>query len=399
MSGDLTLVFIFGGTESIHDRLKSSGLGKVDLRFFAEDCEILESFAREEPQCIVSFGSVHGYAKLNSSPLYIRKRWIHFENEKNEEEVINSALRCAMHAALGPSKLPKISVITPTFRTGERIMRPYRSLLSQKYADWEWLIMDDSDDDGETWNLINSIAKKDHRVSVYKQGKHTGRIGEVKGKLGGLASGQLILELDHDDELTDDAMYSVIGAFSRFPEAGFAYSDWAEVFEDGRNASYGDSWAFGYGKSYGDVRNGKTYLVHSAPNVNPKTIRHIVSVPNHVRVWKKDLYDSIGGHNRLLHVADDYELCVRTFLKTRMVHIPRMSYIQYHNSSGNTQRSRSKEIQRLVNSISKHYDKSIHDRFMELGINDFCWNENAGFGDVNTANPDVECHVSLKYNP
>ena len=40
-----------------------------------------------------------------------------------------------------------------------------------------------------------------------------------------------------------------------------------------------------------------------------------------------------------MHVADDYEILIRTFLHTRMVHIQRFGYIQYiQRDGGNTQR-------------------------------------------------------------
>jgi len=64
-------------------------------------------------------------------------------------------------------------------------------------------------------------------------------------------------------------------------------------------------------------------------------------------------------------VADDYEIMVRTFLKTRMVRLPKLCYLQY---IGNTaQEERAAEIRRHVRSIKIHYDRMIHERFLELG--------------------------------
>jgi O-antigen biosynthesis protein len=78
-----------------------------------------------------------------------------------------------------------------------------------------------------------------------------------------------------------------------------------------------------------------------------------------------------------VHVCDDYELLLRTFLKTRMVHIRRFGYIQYHDRAGssNTQRVRNKEIQRLSRYFMDHYNRSLHERFIELGIDDFIWSD------------------------
>jgi hypothetical protein len=127
--------------------------------------------------------------------------------------------------------------------------------------------------------------------------------------------------------------------------------------------------------------------VHEAPPVNAKTIRHIVSAPNHIRAWRRDFYWSIGGHRMEIGVADDFEICVRTFLNTRMIHVPKLCYLQYYNEVGNTQRVRNKDIQRLTRNIQFWYDKAIHDRFRQLGVDDFVFDEQKGFTVWSTRNP------------
>jgi hypothetical protein len=112
--------------------------------------------------------------------------------------------------------------------------------------------------------------------------------------------------------------------------------------------------------------------------MNPKTVRHIVGVPNHFRAWRRDVYHRIGGHNRRLSIADDYELLLRTFLTTRMVHVPRLSYVQYLSKSGptkNAQMTARGDIQRRVRSISWSYEDRIRDRFAELGLRDWAAEE------------------------
>ena len=97
-------------------------------------------------------------------------------------------------------------------------------------------------------------------------------------------------------------------------------------------------------------------------------------MPNHARAWTREAYYAAGGHSPEVHVADDYELCIRTFLTTRMINVKRFGYIQHLNTSGsNTQRVRNKEIQRLVRYFAYQYDQQIHDRFEELEVDDFIW--------------------------
>ncbi len=91
-------------------------------------------------------------------------------------------------------------------------------------------------------------------------------------------------------------------------------------------------------------------------------------MPNHLRAWRRDEYWRIGGHNPNLHVADDYELIIRTFLHAEMRHIPKLCYIQYLNTGSNTQDARRSEIQRLVRSIREYYEPQIQARLEQLGL-------------------------------
>jgi glycosyltransferase involved in cell wall biosynthesis len=287
---------------------------------------------------------------------------------------------------------PLVTVFTPAYRSGEKIHRPFHSLREQTYTNWEWIIVDDSDDGGETFRMLHGLVRKDHRVQIFKPGEHCGMIGRLKNWACSLGRGPILAELDHDDALTDYALDYAVRGFRQFPDAGFLYTDCAEILEDGTHHTYRRGWAFGYG-SYADVEyKGKVYQSGSGGNINAKTIRHIISSPNHLRAWRRSFYESIGGHNKELHVADDYEIVVRTFLHTRMVRLPRLCYIQYLGNS--TQRARNQDIHRHVRSIRVHYDRMIHDRLRELGCEDFIWDERKGCSDYTLPNPEVETHAN-----
>ena len=100
-------------------------------------------------------------------------------------------------------------------------------------------------------------------------------------------------------------------------------------------------------------------------------------MPNHVRVWKRDVYNKMGGHNKSLPVADDFELIIRTFLNTRIIHIKKMLYIQ-HNNHNSTVDNNSIDINKRARLIRDHYDLAIHNRIIELGFKDWNWNNELG---------------------
>lgn len=378
------------------------------IRLFANDSDLDRVLLEFEPQAIVTIGVLESFPKLLAAPYYIRRKWIHREHahELRGIDIFHCFLGAAIPESASRSRPSKISVFTPVYNTGrDKLLRTYRSLLRQSHADWEWVIADDHSNDAGTLEALREI-ECDYRVSIHNLSKPSGNIGVLKGNLCSAASGDIFLELDHDDVLTPHALAWIDEAFRRHPEAGVAYTNWSERYEDSDLChDYGKDYAFGYGRAHWETHAERyetfestpaQYLVQDALHINAKTIRHIVGVPNHIRAWTRRAYFEAGGYSSL-HVADDYEFLVRLFLTTRFVLVPKLCYIQFYNtgSIGNTQRTRNKEIQRVVRFVSAHYNQRIHERLLELGVDDFVWDEASGTSDFSRPNPAVESHCTI----
>ncbi len=76
--------------------------------------------------------------------------------------------------------------------------------------------MDDHSDDG-TWERLTEMAKEDFRVRPFRSGKRLSKIGAVKDTATRLAKGAYLVELDHDDMLTDFALGEIKAAFESDP--------------------------------------------------------------------------------------------------------------------------------------------------------------------------------------
>ena len=368
---------------------------RLDCRCFRSDADLERLLIRNRPHVLITIGNRSAFPNLSKAPPDIRRRWLHYDALPDPPQLGIAAYRCYLANILNAPSAedpPLLTIFTPAYKSGEKIYRPFRSLREQTYTNWEWIIVDDSDDDGKTFRLLTSLAKQDHRIQVFKPWEHSGTIGRVKSWACSLGKGRVLVELDHDDELTDDALECVAKGFGQFPEAGFLYTDCAETHENGMSHTYREGWAFGYG-SYTDVEyKGKVYKSGNTGNINAKTIRHIVSAPNHLRAWRRAFYESIGGHNKELHVADDYEIIIRTFLETRMIRVPRLCYFQHIGATA--QEARNGDIHRHVRSIRSHYDAMIHARLIELGCDDFVWDEAKGCSDLTLPNPQVEPYAA-----
>jgi len=400
-NGKLPVICIFGhdNLELVTPITEDYEEKRLDCRSYSSDSNLEQVLIQDRPHVIITIGNRLSFPNLIKTPFEIRKIWLHYDTLPDLTQLGIDAYNFYLTNLFNGERTednPLVTVFTPTYKTGGKINRPFLSLKEQTYTNWEWIIVDDSDDDGKTFKMLSTLAQKDHRIQVFKPWEHSGIIGKLKNWACSLGKGHFLVELDHDDELTAYALDYAVKGFKEFPEAGFLYTDCAEVLNDGTNSTYRQGWAFGYG-SYADVEyRGKLYKSGSGGNINAKTIRHIISSPNHIRAWRKSFYESIGGHNKELHVADDYEILVRTFLHTRMVRVPSLCYIQHLGNS--TQQVRNRDIHRHVRSIRDHYDKMIHARLLELGCEDFIWDGKKGSSDYNLPNPRVESHAALIAN-
>jgi len=108
--------------------------------------------------------------------------------------------------------------------------------------------------------------------------------------------------------------------------------------------------------------NNKWVYVYITPNVNNITLSHIVCVPNHPRIWKREVIQEIGNYSEFLPICDDLELLLRTAIhRTKMAKICQVSYVQYMNEGGNNFTwIRNKEICRLGPMIIDHFNKKYN---------------------------------------
>lgn len=350
---------------------------RLKLVFRKNDENLSKILSEFEPNGIITVGdSWQKFKELSSANLHFRRRWIHLEKiDDNTGEIIFNCLNKSMFEQFYEVD-PLVSVFTPVYNTGDVLYRTYESLKKQTYNNWEWVIVNDSSDEGKTLKIAEKISASDPRVKVYDfKRKSGGTVGESKYRAACLCSGRFLIEFDHDDILLPEAINYTVQAFLKYPDAKFVYSDCAEIDQNHNSLTYGDDFAFGYGSYRDEEFDGRVYKAVNTQNINPKTIRHIVGVPNHLRAWERFFYHSIGGHNRNLTIADDYELLVRTFLHTKFVRIPKMLYLQFFHSS-NTQNDSRADIQRRVRVISSHYNEQIRNRFEELGVKDWAYEGN-----------------------
>lgn len=379
----------FGKYEFITDVFSKneSLMGWVDLyalRPFNSVSELHILISEYKADLIVIIGDCP--IEFRNNP-YLERIFLTYDQSPKNIDLANDVVSKITFNHCSPY-FPTFSIFTPAFKTGERIYRTYESLVKQTFSDWEWVVVDDSPEEhNELWESLCKISFADHRVKPFRITPNSnGRVGFVKNRACSLSNGVWLVELDHDDELVENCLEVLLQASNAYPDAGFMYSDCTEIESNGNFRKYDDRvdwdfygakdnyYNFGYsGHSWAQFGDRK-FLQHHSPSINPVTIRFNVSMPNHVRAWRKDVYQKIGGHSKTLPLADDFELIIKSFLETRIVHIRRVLYIQ-HNNGRSTVDYNSFEINRLSRIIKDVYNERIHQRIVELDFHDWEWDD------------------------
>lgn len=201
------------------------------------------------------------------------------------------------------SREPLISVLVPVFKTPMwALERSVGSILRQSFADWELCICDDASDDQELSDFLAQLSRKDSRIRVTSLRENSGISVATNAALE-LSRGRYIAFLDHDDELTKDALASVATTIARFPEADFIYSD-----EDKINAS------------------GERFDPLFKPDWSPDLLLSF-AYTCHFTVVSRALVKQVGGLRREFDGSQDYDLALRaTELAQEVVHIPEVLY-------------------------------------------------------------------------
>lgn len=240
-----------------------------------------------------------------------------------------------------------VTVFTPTHRP-DYLADAHRSLERQTHGEFEWLVVPNG-----AGASVPDALRADPRVRVLPAPSGLeGRIGALKRLACDQARGEILVELDHDDELASTALARIAGEVRA--GAGFVYSDFANVRADGTCQVY--EAAYGWTHHDETVDGRRVTSMHAFP-CDAASLYQIFYAPNHVRAWTRAAYAAAGGHDPALEVCDDHDLLCRTYLAgVDMRRIPECLYL-YRLQPGerNSYLERNAEIQAGQQAVGNRY--------------------------------------------
>lgn len=115
-----------------------------------------------------------------------------------------------------------ITVIVPTYRRPRLLSRAIRSVLAQRYRDFQiWVYDNDSGD--ETGRVVEELAARDGRIQYHRQSRNVGPIANYNAALARVTSSHFTI-LSDDDLVLPGFFDRAIAGFARYPEAMFVAS-------------------------------------------------------------------------------------------------------------------------------------------------------------------------------
>lgn len=198
---------------------------------------------------------------------------------------------------------PLISILLPVYNVEEIWLRKcIDSVINQYYENWELCIADDASPKSHIKPLLEDYMLKDSRIKVIFR-EINGHISECSNSALDLANGEFIGLLDHDDELSANALYENIVLLNRYPDADFIYSDEDKIDIEGNRHSpyFKPDWS-------PDLLLSNMYTCHFG-------------------LYRKTIVDKIGGFRKGYEGSQDYDLVLRLTEHTDKIHhIPKILY-------------------------------------------------------------------------
>ncbi|MFC0271916.1 glycosyltransferase [Metabacillus herbersteinensis] len=199
---------------------------------------------------------------------------------------------------------PLISILMPVYKIPLHLLKEtINSVLNQTYPYWELCIAFADSDNKETSNYLKKISQERPQIKLEFLKKNEGISNNTNHCLK-MAAGEFIALLDHDDLLTENALYEMVRNINENPKVDFLYSD-KDLIND-------------------------TSLTRSSPLFKHRwswVTMLSANFPTHFTLIRKSLFSKIGQFDSEVDGAQDWDIFLKASEFAReIVHVPRILY-------------------------------------------------------------------------
>ena len=228
--------------------------------------------------------------------------------------------------------MPQTTVLIPTYNCSKYIVPAVKSVLAQKYTDYELLILDDGSTDN-TEEIVSKIS--DSRVVYLKNSSNKGIVYTLNKGID-LAKGEYIARMDADDIVLGNRLQVQTDFLSKNPDYGIV-GGWYQVTNE----------------------NGKIIdTVEGVTNCSSAQLGLLFrnQFAHSVVTMRTDLAKQLK-YDPEFQYCEDYDLWVRFAEVSKVTNLPAY-YLSYRWYSENSCNRKQKELkQAMLNLLSRELDK------------------------------------------
>lgn len=206
-----------------------------------------------------------------------------------------------------------ISVIIPVFNAEKYISETISSVISQTYADWELIIVNDGSTDN-TFKILQEYCQKDSRIKVIDKKNEGVSAARNTGYIN--SKGDYLAFLDADDKWHKDNLFQKLTLLQTNKEIGLVHADMQFIDENSeiKHECYS-------GKD-GNIL--KSLLMWDGTNIpSPSSI-----------LIRKEVIEVVGMFDTELSTAADQEFFFRVASKYKVARIQRvLGFYRFHSSN------------------------------------------------------------------
>lgn len=126
---------------------------------------------------------------------------------------------------------PLITVAIPTYKRPELLKRAISSVLNQTYQHWELIVSDDEEGAGESWEYLEELSSRDHRIQMVKNPLERGQSNNTNNAL--IQAGGEWIKILHDDDVLKPNCLEELEMVSRIRPSIGTITCSAERYVDG----------------------------------------------------------------------------------------------------------------------------------------------------------------------
>ena len=194
----------------------------------------------------------------------------------------------------------RISVIINCFNGEKYLGETIQSVIDQSYENWEIIFWDNQSTDRSA-EIVNNF--KDKRIKYYKASEYS-TLGRARNLAMGKATGEWCAFLDCDDLWLPNKLKKQVDIIKNDKEdLGLIYGQMLVHGEDKVNPSDWSKRMLRYTK--------KTMMTSLPEGLIFEDLLKINFIPLLTAIFRRDLFDIIGGISDHLEIAEDYDLFLK----------------------------------------------------------------------------------------